>query len=84
MNLPGLNFDVSKYPTGSTSTATFSIIPFSDWLPPDFEDVPCIVNGVYVSMYYSPASGMMVPADIKCGLSARDPKTLTTWLKALK
>lgn len=83
MNLPGLDFDVSKYPTGSTSTTTFAIIPFADWLPPDFEDVPCIINGVYVSMYYSPGSGMMVPADTENGFAAHEPSTLTTWLKKL-
>lgn len=83
MNLPGLNMDASKYPTCSNNSETYAIIPFSDWLPPDHEDVLCSRGGGYSEMYYSPASGMMVPSDTENGHCAFEPKDLTNWLKKL-
>lgn len=83
MNLPGLDFDADKYPTCSNNNETFAIIPFADWLPSDFEDVPCSRGGGYRLMYFSPSTGMMVPSESEIAGEAVEPSTLTTWLKKI-
>jgi hypothetical protein len=83
VNLPGLNFDAGVYPTCSNNDETFAIIPFSDWLPSDFEDVPCSRGCGYRLMYFSPSTGMMVPSESETAGEAVEPINLTTWLKKI-
>lgn len=83
MNLPGLNMDASKYPITCNANGKFAIIPFSDWLPPDFQDVPCSRGGGEKLMYYSPSTGMMVPSDTEDAGQALDSTELKYWLKKL-
>lgn len=82
MNLPGLNFDPFQYAEVEGITdGDYRKIPFSDWLPPDFEDVLCSRGGGYKLMYFSPATGMMVPAETETAGEAIEPKDLDHWLK---
>lgn len=87
MKLPGLNFNPAGYDDVKIivgdMAGNYKEIPFSDWLPPDFEDVWCARGGSYNEMYYSPATGMMVPSDSENGFCAFEPSDLTTWLKKI-
>lgn len=61
MKLPGLDFDPDKYPKVKRGDKTFAEIPFSDWFPPDYENVWCFdINGKASVLYYSPARYTMV------------------------
>lgn len=84
MNLPGLNFDESKYPLTWVGSIKFRKIPFSDWFPPDHLDVICYSEKSAVSAYYSPASGLMVPSDFTMAGTAFEPCELDYWLKEVK
>lgn len=83
MNLPGLNIDAEKYPLTWQGSDKFRVIPFADWLPPDFEDVLCSRGGGFKMMYFSPATGMMVPSDTEYAGEALHPTDLKEWLKKL-
>lgn len=85
MNLPGLNFNPLQYPEYSdqVTDGDYRKIPFSDWLPPDFEDVLCSRGAGLKAMYFSPSTGMMVPAETESAGAAMEPKDLEFWLKKL-
>lgn len=83
-DLPGLDFDPMRYEIIEMNGMTVAKILFSDWLPPDHEDVLCSLGGGWSSMYFSPASGMMVPSDSERAGFAIKPSDLTFWLKVLK
>lgn len=85
MNLPGLSFNPLEYPeyAEQITDGDYRVIPFSDWLPPDFEDVLCSRGGGFKMMYFSPATGMMVPSDTEYAGEAINPTELKEWLKKL-
>lgn len=85
MNLPHLDFnpyDYAEY-AGQVTDGYYRMIPFADWLPPDFEDVLCSRGGAFKLMYFSPATGMMVPSETECASEALEPSQLTIWLKKI-
>jgi hypothetical protein len=85
MNLPGLNFDESKYPITWKGSLKFREIPFSDWLPPDHVDVICHAKSFSTIAYYSPGSGLMVPSESnRIETRAFEPGELVYWLKEVK
>jgi hypothetical protein len=76
-----LDFDVSKYEKVELSDFKYyAMIPFEDWMPPDYEDV-YVFNGTneLALMYYSPASNSMMHVDL--GPDYEEP--LLYWLKEL-
>ena len=83
MNLPGLNFNPYDYPelTDRITDGDYRMIPFSDWLPPYFEDVYCCRGFGLKLMYFSPSTGMMVPAESEVAGEAMKPDDLDYWLK---
>ncbi|QYU38191.1 hypothetical protein [Enterobacter phage Phc] len=84
MNLPGLNFDETVYSLTWRGSVKFREIPFSDWLPPDHQDVICYGNGKVFEAYFSPLSGLMVPSDSSTAHCAFEPFELDYWLKEVK
>lgn len=60
-SLPGLNFDESEYGFIEVGKRKLRKIPFSDWLPRDFEDVLCTIgdSDELKIGYYSPGSNAM-------------------------
>lgn len=85
MKLPGLNFNPSGYDDaniiGGEMAGRYKKIPFADWLPPDFEDVPCSRGAGLKMMYFSAGTGMMVAAESETGCEAIHPSELDYWLK---
>lgn len=52
-----MKFDPSQYPIINSKRA----IPFSEWLPPDFQDVHAVtVTGQKRNVYYSPAYNQII------------------------
>lgn len=85
IKLPHLSFDPLDYPeyNGRITDGDYRMIPFSDWLPPEFEDVLCSRGGAFKMMYLSPLSVMMVPSETECASEAVEPSQLTIWLKKI-
>ena len=83
MIYPGLNINTSEYNIRQVGNEKFAVIPFSDWLPPDFEDVVTVGPGFINKMYYSPSANMMVPSELGPAGVAISAKDLKYWLKAL-
>ena len=79
-NLPGLNGDFIGYPEAHNNSERYQVIPFSDWLPPDFETVPCSRGGAYMPMWYSPIKNIMFFDD---GGEGVKPSELATWLRKI-
>lgn len=77
--LPGLNGNFDDYPIVEFEGEKYREIPFSDWLPSDFETVPCSRGGGLIPMWYSPARNLMV-FDNGCGMK---PSDLKVWLRKL-
>lgn len=88
MNLPGLNIDPAKYEIVNiicgASAGQYRQIPFSDWFPPDFEDVYCSRGNGLKLMYFSPSTVMMLPSDTEWAGWPVKPSDLTFWLRPLK
>lgn len=78
---PGLNMQSDKYPMVMIDGEAFREIPFSDWIPSDFEDVNCSRGGGLKKMYFSPSTGMMVPSESENASEAVEPSELKIWLK---
>lgn len=86
--------DFSQYEKiGGPNGKKFAIFPFSDWFPPDFEDVLVNIKGEpafdYEIMYYSPGCNKMameVPGEIGQYLMPAfySPESLSHWLKELR
>ena len=71
-----MKFDPEKYPLMSNGARA---IPFSEWLPPDFEDVVSMGNaGWPLEVYYSPLFNKIIEthSDERVDLSKLD-----YWLK---
>ncbi|QIG62059.1 hypothetical protein [Citrobacter phage IME-JL8] len=77
-NLPGLNGSFDYYPKIEIEGEVFKIVPFSDWLPSDFETVLCSRGGGYIKMWYSPLKNMMVFEDSG---ESMIPSDLVNWLR---
>ena len=70
--------NADDYPVISNNNESFNVIPFADWLPPDFATVPCSRGGSYLLMWYSPARNMMIFDE---GGEGMKPEELSTWLR---
>lgn len=82
MKLPGLDFEPSNYPNILRGEREFAEIPFSDWFPPDYENVWCFSQGgSYCVLYYSPARNTMVSP--LSDAFEYNPDDFKYWLKEL-
>lgn len=85
MNLPGLDFDESKYPVVFFGEKPYRKIPFADWIPPDYLDVLVQIGvGKAELMYYSPGCNMMMPSEYSPAIAALETEFLDYWLKEVK
>lgn len=83
MKYPGINPDFYAYPVVVFGCYRFAKVPFSDWMPPDFEDVHVHMGGEKYELYwYSPSSGKMVCSDCP-GKSLPSGALPDHWLKKL-